>query len=1341
MSRDEGVARIESVAARFPDAVRLARVASLAVRIEPHLVRQLRLRLVRDADVGAEADLWFSMLVESRGVDAIVLHRDVAAILRDELSGHPRFDEIVSILVEAHRGAPSTIALEEKVNALAVRDGAAAGDQIDRELRAAILAMRESDARAREIARWFLRAFPRLHPVVQCCSNAIGLRLSASMLLGRRGASDVAETKGSLATVGWMLPQGALDARIEMGVERLSDALRFVALEQTAIAAPTAGGSTGRLSIPRSEPRLVEVAWSHDGTREQRVVEALPGTTVMLGAGATDVRVVTLAGDEYELVASAATRVETPPVESTVDLEQYGRILRSCVPVQTTSDPRATGMAVRVNGEYLFTARQPFGRDRELMVLLRGGEVPCPVVAMPDYSDLIAVEWTSAAPEPAPFATAPFTARQTEEQNALERVPEDAVVIGFDGTSMRGVKGTAEIDDFSGNEFRVLVPDAQPWVSGLAGGPVVIGERVRGIVNAVHVPRMGDTAILSVIGASRIHDLLQRVISQRAPTLEPPEPPPWVVDVCLEIRAPGVSNAIGLVVSDRLIVSTATALRVAESVSVVTRNAPVAARVLDYGNDGPLVFLAVASEDRFRTQATLIRTTTRVRRPNDPADPPDAMLVTVRDGLRTIAVPDASSAGVVKSRDPDGYRFEVEVRGISGDRAAELRHAILVWGDAVAGIALPPERSQRASSQRPLSRGSSQPAPRMRVEFLSVNVIKESINDALARLERLEREPPFRAWLSTVPVDLEDHFENALRRTQQHGGLTSRLDVADGFVGAQARQEAEALAANNDLFVLLVGDRRVTMKGVEESVAQFEYGLALRAGIDILVFLSQDESRITDRQMLAWRAELKSRHRVQYFASLEEFGTRLEAALTQWREARVRRDPEQRQERSQQAPPVAADVPPQQSEPRVAASGRHLAKVVMYGQPHSGKTALLRDLTQSDFDPVTRRRGMIWVDGPRTAPDLHAGIVVYEARTDENWPLALDLEDASLALVAVPFDSGQESATNALVTRVRSIAPGMPIVTVLTRRDREDAAASVLQRLSSEIASDAPVIQGAIDSSGGPEPIVAELIKQISWGDRTALGDREWDEARVDRRRVFGTTMSDPPVVRRRPSHPPTMSRLRRLAGERELGGEYILHGPLTFENIAVAIVSHSRSIINGLPAVQLREVSVPNLSQPSDIRPADLIDAVAEELASKRVGALSSKTGHSIFVLTSLLETTFEPTVPAEAQPLLRANWTGAGRDVFIEVLVYYAYTASKTVDAAWQPPLLRGTARISHDSELYVEVIETGELAELKLSASARGRGGSNGEIARQLREALESILAGNASLSFEMLSGWSG
>src|SRR5215204_3865187 len=75
-----------------PDLISLALTASLARKIEPELLRTLRVKLSHHfaaenrPTVRTEAALWFSVLVESRGDDSLTLSSSVLRLLREELA-------------------------------------------------------------------------------------------------------------------------------------------------------------------------------------------------------------------------------------------------------------------------------------------------------------------------------------------------------------------------------------------------------------------------------------------------------------------------------------------------------------------------------------------------------------------------------------------------------------------------------------------------------------------------------------------------------------------------------------------------------------------------------------------------------------------------------------------------------------------------------------------------------------------------------------------------------------------------------------------------------------------------------------------------------------------------------------------------------------------------------------------------------------------------------------------------------------------------------------------------------------------------------------------------------
>ena len=151
--------RIRRFGNQQPDALRLARYASLAVRVDAALLRALRVELLPGSDAGIEADLWFSTLTESVSSQGFVLDGDVVAQLRDELAAEKVDDEqkalatAARITRDAHLQWPESLRLEERATALALRTPPPAGvpvppeDDLETLLRGLVKAMTESPQR------------------------------------------------------------------------------------------------------------------------------------------------------------------------------------------------------------------------------------------------------------------------------------------------------------------------------------------------------------------------------------------------------------------------------------------------------------------------------------------------------------------------------------------------------------------------------------------------------------------------------------------------------------------------------------------------------------------------------------------------------------------------------------------------------------------------------------------------------------------------------------------------------------------------------------------------------------------------------------------------------------------------------------------------------------------------------------------------------------------------------------------------------------------------------------------------------------------------------------------
>jgi hypothetical protein len=209
-------------------AIDLAIGLSIAVRIEPELIRAMRLAVFPYHDVSAEADLWFSEWVRSRGPGGIVLLPEVRAALQDRLAARLRaassadpIRQIWELVSRLHARTSPALYLEEHVTWLAV-----SGDSegIEDALQPALRALAEENRIG--VADWFVAAWERLPAAARGTLNAWQLaqiamqhlpggRLPISVVPSGIGIADLADVVRFLQDV----PLGVrrVDADLELG--------------------------------------------------------------------------------------------------------------------------------------------------------------------------------------------------------------------------------------------------------------------------------------------------------------------------------------------------------------------------------------------------------------------------------------------------------------------------------------------------------------------------------------------------------------------------------------------------------------------------------------------------------------------------------------------------------------------------------------------------------------------------------------------------------------------------------------------------------------------------------------------------------------------------------------------------------------------------------------------------------------------------------------------------------------------------------------------------------------------------------------------------------------------
>ena len=171
--------------AASPTLVDLASRASLAARVEPALLRALRLELQPALDAGVEGDLWFSPLVHTRGVDGITLRADLLEDLRELLKQDSgRLTKAWAFTDRLHRGISPAVKLEEEIAWLAVTAGADAPRLIDESLGRAVVALLRDGRQG--IAAWAMRALPRMPKVARDTTAAWMLAFGAAKATGKR---------------------------------------------------------------------------------------------------------------------------------------------------------------------------------------------------------------------------------------------------------------------------------------------------------------------------------------------------------------------------------------------------------------------------------------------------------------------------------------------------------------------------------------------------------------------------------------------------------------------------------------------------------------------------------------------------------------------------------------------------------------------------------------------------------------------------------------------------------------------------------------------------------------------------------------------------------------------------------------------------------------------------------------------------------------------------------------------------------------------------------------------------------------------------------------------------
>lgn len=243
-------ALLEHMVKRAPAAVRLGEEVALAVRVEPKLLRAARLRATPPLDASAEADLWFSPLVESRTPDWVTLKPRAAEQLRWRLArNRERLQDARKLVLSMHRGTPLTLRLEEEILWLALRGGDDAARSIEGQLRRVLNKLTHDPAGNIGLARWFAGAAGRL-PAEALKTEAYSLMtfVTSALLDGRPVGEYVPDDPNIVSMLAGILPASVPKTRVWMTLTDHS--LTFHPHQSRGFSA---------LELPRTDPLLLDI--------------------------------------------------------------------------------------------------------------------------------------------------------------------------------------------------------------------------------------------------------------------------------------------------------------------------------------------------------------------------------------------------------------------------------------------------------------------------------------------------------------------------------------------------------------------------------------------------------------------------------------------------------------------------------------------------------------------------------------------------------------------------------------------------------------------------------------------------------------------------------------------------------------------------------------------------------------------------------------------------------------------------------------------------------------------------------------------------------------------------
>ncbi|HYN78738.1 MAG TPA: hypothetical protein VES73_13215, partial [Lamprocystis sp. (in: g-proteobacteria)] len=316
---------------RWPELIPLARILSLAPRIEPLLLRNARVEFLPQGGAELESQLWFCPLVAARSTREIVLHLGIASVLAAELPGAwgqpadtvftgdqaptaPGLQAVWEFTREHTRHWPADDRLERDLRYHALR---ADGLELNERLQVILAQLAREDLdddRRIALARLVKRTLPGIHERIGDRAHETARLLARYAALALGDAGDWSAVAGHPdALPAWL--QGRLPpplGRAGLGVVLRSDHPQQLVLQL--VEAPADSGLAGDAGVPVIDlpsplPGRLHVAPDGEAGRWHPVNR---GTCIEVDPARRVLRLSTLDGRQWDLINEARPAVTGP---------------------------------------------------------------------------------------------------------------------------------------------------------------------------------------------------------------------------------------------------------------------------------------------------------------------------------------------------------------------------------------------------------------------------------------------------------------------------------------------------------------------------------------------------------------------------------------------------------------------------------------------------------------------------------------------------------------------------------------------------------------------------------------------------------------------------------------------------------------------------------------------------------------------------------------------------------------------------------------------------------------------------------------------------------------------